>query len=115
MPKKDTRGPRETINAGDAVHVFERNIYLLVPDTEYVMRLPRWCVSVEFRARINVAIRYAWSPGRVAAPVGAYNTLAAGAEYFKEDIDLENATLYFASSEAGVMIEVEAWVAWVND
>jgi hypothetical protein len=84
------------------------NVNLVSADTEYSQALPANCRAVAFRCRTAYDVRFAWETGRVATPTPPYQTLKANAEYWKENI-YSSGTLYFASSQAGVVVEMEAW------
>ncbi len=86
------------------------NVTLIDANAEYSQALPTGCRAVAFRCRDPYAtIRFAWEPGKVAGKISPYQTLGAGGEYWKENVYLIGATLYFASSKAGVTVEIEAW------
>lgn len=89
--------------------VTEYNLTLTNANTEYSQALPANCRKVIFRCRTEYDVRYAWVTGKVATPTAPYQTLKAGAEYGIDDVKLASSTLYFASSTAGVIIEIEAW------
>jgi len=77
-------------------------------DTEYDYVLPANCKRFEFNCRESVDIRFAYTTGQVAS-TGPYRTLRAGASYFQSNVDAGGITLYFASSAAGVTVEIEVW------
>lgn len=116
-PARTTRGDIQPVvisgyeGEGGVTTPTEYNVPLIAANTEYSRTLPRGCRAVAFRCRTSAAIRYAWQTGRVAGSVAPYQTLAAGSEYFKENITLPDArrTIYFASTAGGVMVEIEAW------
>lgn len=88
----------------------EYNVTLSSANTEYSRALPATCRALAFRCRNSAAdVRYAWTTGKVAGPTSPYQTLAANAEYFKENIEAVNKTIYLASATAGVVVEIEAW------
>ena len=85
------------------------NVTLTSSDTEYSQALPSNCRSIAFRCRTAHAVRFAWEPDKVATPAAPYQTLKAGGEYWKDNINATGLILYLASSEPGVVIEVEVW------
>jgi len=97
------------IGASGAVSVY--NLTLTLADTEYSQALPANTREVRFRCRTVFDVRYAFVTGKVATPTAPYLTLPAGMEYHSDGNDLAGFTLYFASSQAGVVVEIEAWVA----
>lgn len=86
------------------------NITLTVADTEYSQLLPSSTRELRFRCRTLYDVRFAWVTGKVATPTAPYLTLPAGSDYFSDDRDLTGKTLYLASSEAGVVVEVSVWI-----
>lgn len=89
--------------------VIEYNLTLVNANTEYAQALPANARKAAFRCRTGATIRYAWAPGKVAGPTTPYQTLAGGAEYQLDGVNLADATLYFASATAGVAVELEVW------
>ncbi len=85
------------------------NITLTVADTEYSQQLPSSTREIRFRARTIFDVRYSFDDGQVATPSAPYLTLPAGSDYFSDNNDLTADTIYFASSQAGVVVEVEVW------
>lgn len=87
------------------------NITLTNANTEYSQALPDNTRELRFRCRTSDDIRFAWEPGKVAAPTSPYLTLPAGSDYWSDWNNLSGKTLYFASSTAGVVVELEVWTA----
>lgn len=85
------------------------NVTLTSADTEYSQALPSQCRAVSFRCRTAYDVRFAWVTGKVATPTAPYQTLKANAEYWKDSIHPTSLTLYLASAQAGVVVEIEAW------
>lgn len=86
------------------------NVTLTLADTEYSQVLPLDCKAFEFHCRSSDAIRFAFEPGRVAAPAAPYMTLPADNWYYSFDIDFDVVwTVYFASAVAAVVVEIIAW------
>ena len=85
------------------------NITLTNADTEYSQLLPSGARELRFRCRTSYDVRFAFSSGVVAGPTSPYLTLPAGSDYYSDENDLTGKTIYFASSQAGVVIELEVW------
>lgn len=85
------------------------NITLTLADTEYSQLLPSSTREVRFRCRTLADVRYAFATGKVATPTAPYLTLPSGMEYSSDMSDLTGTTIYFASSSAGVVVELETW------
>ena len=85
------------------------NITLTLADTEYSQLLPSGLREMRFRCRTGHDCRYAFETGKVAASVSPWLTLPAGSDYYSDENDLSGKTIYFASSTAGVVIELEVW------
>ena len=85
------------------------NVTLTNANTEYSQALPTNTKELRFRCRTLYDIRYAWVTGKVATPTEPYLTLPAGSDYWSDRNDLNNQTLFFASSTAGVSVEIECW------
>jgi hypothetical protein len=85
------------------------NITLTLANTEYSQALPAGTREFRFRCRTIFDVRYAFVTGKVAAPTAPYLTLPAGMEYFSDGNDLAAATLFLASAQAAVVVEIEAW------
>jgi len=85
------------------------NITLTSADTEYSQLLPSGTKESRFRCRTLYDVRYAFVTGKVATPTAPYFTLPAGSDRFSDGDDLSGFTLYFASAEAGTIVELEVW------
>ena len=85
------------------------NKTLTVADTEYSQLLPSGIRQLRFRCRTLFDVRFAYVTGKVATPTAPYLTLPAGADYQSDGNDLSGKTIYFSSSEAGVVVELEVW------
>jgi len=83
------------------------NKTLTVADTEYPQALPAGTKEIRFRCRTAFDVRFAWVTGKVAGPVAPYLTLPSGRDYASDNNKLTGLTLYLASSEAGVVVEIE--------
>lgn len=81
------------------------NTTLTSADTEYSQSIAG-ARYVEFQCRTSFAVRFAYEADKVATPTAPYMTLKAGA-YYWVPVDATSATtLFFASSEAGVIVEM---------
>lgn len=85
------------------------NVTLTSADTEYSQALPSDCRAFSFRCRTSYNVRFAYVTGKVAGPTAPYQTLRANGEYWKDSVHPASLTLYLASDEAGVVVEIEAW------
>ena len=83
------------------------NETLTVADTEYDVELPANTKELRFRCRTAFDVRFAWVTGKVAAPTAPYLTLPSGRDYSSDKNNFTGLTLYLASSEAGVVVEIE--------
>jgi hypothetical protein len=85
------------------------NITLTVANTEYSQLLPSGTKEMRFRCRTLYDVRFAWVTGKVATPTEPYLTLPAGCDYHSDLKDISGKLIYFASSQAGVVVELSAW------
>ena len=85
------------------------NVTLTGADTEYSQLLPSSTRDLRFRCRSLVDVRFAFVTGKVATPTAPYLTLPAGCDYYSDDNDLSGKTIYFASDNAGAVVELEVW------
>lgn len=95
-----------------AMEVTETNLTLTSADTEYSLALQATTRKLHFQCRTAYAVRYAFTTGKVATPISPYQTLKSGAIREIDGIAIANGdtrTLYLASSEAGVIVEIEEW------
>jgi hypothetical protein len=76
-------------------------VTLTLANTEYNAAIAKG--RLEFRARTEVAVRFAFATGKVASSTDPYATLRAG-EAFSNDVDA--CTLYLASASDGTVVEV---------
>lgn len=86
------------------------NLTLTNADTEYSVALPSSTRELRFRCRTLFDVRYSFENGEVAGSADPYLTLPAGSDYFSDNNDLTGKTLYLATDEAGVVVEVEVWI-----
>ena len=92
-----------------AITITPYNKTLTSADTEYSQALTANTRGVRFRCRTLYDVRYAWVTGKVATPTAPYLTLPAGMDYFADGLDLTSKTLYLASAQAGVVVEIEEY------
>jgi hypothetical protein len=85
------------------------NVTLTNANTEYSQALPANTREFRFRCRTTFDIRYTFVTGKVATPTEPYLTLPSGSDYFGDWTNLTSVTIYFASSTAGVVVELEVW------
>ena len=85
------------------------NVTLTNANTEYSQALPANCKKFSIHLRDFTAFRFAYVAGKVAAPTAPYLTVPEGSEKAEELIQPSSLTLYFASSNAGKIAEIEAW------
>lgn len=86
------------------------NVTMTNANTEYSQVLPANTKAIAVSVQSNDAeFRLAWQSGRVATPTPPYLRIPAGGTYYKENILLANATLYFACPVAGKVLQIEAW------
>lgn len=86
------------------------NITLTNANTEYSQALPAGTKQVFIKCQTLYDIRYAWATGKVATPTAPYRTIGAGLSIGIDAVSLTSTTLYLASSQAGVIVEIEVLV-----
>lgn len=86
------------------------NLTLVAADTEYSQALNDNTREFRFRCRTLFDVRFAFEADKVATPTAPYLTLPGGSDYWSDNDNLTSTTLYFATDEAGVVIEIEEWV-----
>lgn len=85
-----------------------RTLTLTSADTEYSLEVSKAVTNISFQCRTNFAVRFATETGKVAGPTDPYGTLKAGSSFSARDPNPSatgQQTWYFASSEAGVVVE----------
>ncbi len=88
----------------------EYNVTLTVVDTEYSQALPANTKGIEFMSRGGYPVRFAFTAGKVATPTGVYFTLKSNCVYESPaGLNLSSKTIYFASDNAGDVVEMIAW------
>ena len=86
------------------------NVTMTDANTEYSQALSANTKKFSIHLRDFTAFRFAYASGKVAAPTTPYLTVPAGGEKSEELIQPASLTLYFASSDAGKIAEIEEWV-----
>lgn len=88
------------------------NLILTNADTEYSVDLPKGTQYFSVQSRDDKVIRMAFEGGKVAGSTAPFITVKEGAGYnAPERRDFyTTARLYFASPEAGAVVEILAWV-----
>jgi hypothetical protein len=89
------------------------NLTLTNANTEYSIALPAGCQHFSFQCRTAYDVRFAFETGKAATPTAPYATCKAGAVFSSpEKVSLlpGKETLYFASPQAGVVVEIVPWV-----
>lgn len=97
------------VTVGGATTPNEYAKTLTVADTEYSQLLPAGTKKFQIRCRTSYDVRFSFTTGKVAGPTDPYQTLPADETYWEEGLDLTGVTLYLASDEAGVVVEILAW------
>ena len=90
------------------------NVTMTNLDTEYSQVLPLRCKKFLIHTRDESSFRLAFETGIVAVPAGVYMTILANCRYFEDDVNndfpvADRITLYFASDDAGKIIEIVTW------
>jgi hypothetical protein len=88
------------------------NKTLASADTEYSQALPSNIRYFEFQCLTAYDVRFAFESGKVATPTSPYMTLKGNGYYYSPQINqgASPSTIYLASSEAGVEVQILAWV-----
>lgn len=79
-------------------------------NTEYSHALDSVCKYFSIQCRSAFDVRFAFATGKVAGSTDPYMTLKAGQTYSTPE-DWENgaSTIYLASPQAGVVVEILEW------
>lgn len=77
-------------------------------DTEYSLTLTN-ATNVSCQPRTEADVRFAFESGKVAASVAPFVTMRAGSPITTPDGMIWSGTMYFASSDAGTVVEVWYW------
>lgn len=99
--------PLPVDNGAQSVTLY--NVTLVATNTEYSQVLPSTCRRLSFQNRNARDIRFAFVTGKVATPTAPYYTLKANASYDSGPIHLASGTIYLAGTQAGNIVEIEAW------
>lgn len=89
-----------------------QNLTLTNADTEYTLTLPSGTRYFSVQTRDGATARRAWVTGKVATPTNPYVTVQANQGHNspeKVSVAGTSLTMYFASSSAGTVVEVESW------
>jgi hypothetical protein len=89
-----------------------QNVTLTNANTEYSVALPAGSKSYSVQCRTAYDVRFSDVIGKVAAPADPFVTIKSGSSYNSPPhTDLNDAllTLYFASAQAGVVVEVVSY------
>ncbi len=108
-------GLKRARNAGVANTCVPYNVVLTVASTQYSQALPTTTIGIEFQNRSNNDLLYAFTTGKVApttgpgVPTAPYFTVKAGQNEYKDLTFLKDKTIYFASANAGDVVELFVW------
>jgi len=98
------------VNGLGASAIGEYNVTLTVVDTEYSQALPSNTKGIEFWSRGGYPVRFAFTTGKVATPTDVYYTLKSNGSYSSPPgLNLSSKTVYFASDNAGDVVELITW------
>ena len=104
MPVEFTKIPRVPISS---------NVTLVSADQEYSHVLSGDCKFFSLQCRTAFDVRFAFETGKVAGPTAPYSTLKSGGSYNSPEdwgsYSAYSSTIYLASSQAGVVVEVLEW------
>ena len=84
------------------------NLTLTLADTEYSQSFPL-AKKITIQCRTAYDVRFSYVTGKVATPTAPYMTIKSGAAYWEDSLAVSGTTLYFASDEAGVVVEILVW------
>ena len=87
----------------------EQNISI-TGDAESAVTIPNKCKYFSMQCRTDVALRFAWTTGKVATPTGVYQTTRATERYTTPEKTSWSGTLY-VSAASSVTAEIICWVA----
>jgi len=93
------------------------NTTLTDADTEYSQALPVGTKHFSFQCRTAFDVRFSFEDGKVATPTAPYATVKSGDSFsapekvgFSWNTDeAAAATIYWASAQAGVVVELIVW------
>ncbi|HEY5138200.1 MAG TPA: hypothetical protein VIJ25_02615 [Methylococcales bacterium] len=92
----------------DNSHFHTYNLVLTNANTQYSLTLPAYTCNVTIQCRTAYDVRMSETTGLVAASTNPYWTIKSAGGYFDWNLKA-NLTLYFASSQAGAVVEVACW------
>ena len=109
-PVTDTTNPIPT-DSGRITTPTIYNVTLTDADTQYSQALPSNARFFEFQCLTAFDVRFAFETGKVATPTTPYLTLKSGGYYYSPEVNqgASPSTLYLASSEAAVVVQILAW------
>lgn len=90
-----------------------QNVTLTLADTQYYLDLPDGCKHFSFQCRTLFDVRFAFVDAKVATPTAPWATCKAGTAFSSPDklcIRGGYTRVYFASPQAGVVVELMTWV-----
>ncbi len=82
------------------------NVSLTIADTEYSYQLSSNCRRLLIRCRSSYDVKFSFEKGKSGTN---YLTLISGEQYSEDNI-AGSLTLYFQSSQGGVVVEVLEWL-----
>jgi len=90
------------------------NTTMTLADTEYDQELPENCKGFIIHTRDESSFRLAFETGHVATPIAPYFTVPANRAFGQAELSIDTyggvtLTLYFASDDAGKIIEIIYW------
>lgn len=86
-----------------------QNVTLTNANTEYSIELAEGVSSYSIQCRTAYDIRFSEETGKVATPTAPWATIKSGAAFNcppHSGLSVGSRTLYFASAQAGVVVEV---------
>lgn len=93
-------------NVSPTIH----NQTLTNANTEYTISIPGGTKHLSIQCRTAFDVRFAFETGKVAGPTAPYATVKSGAAYTApEKLAMAASTLYLASAQAGVVVEIVTW------
>lgn len=97
--------------AGEGQNPTIYNVTLTSANTEYSQVIAPSVKKITLQCRTLYDVRLAYETGKVAAPTTPYLTIKKGNVYWEDSLNtkLESTTLYLASAQAGVVIEIVVW------
>jgi hypothetical protein len=84
-------------------------VTMTLANTEYSQALPANTKKFSIKTQDATAFRLAYITAKVATPAVPYFDILDGGSKSEDNINVTALTLYFASSYAGKIIEIEAW------